>query len=80
MGHKASDFYCYHYFYVTDLLVKDDKRSLFEAENKTVFLVYKNLESKHKLAILDLENQDKELNRPLLEHDHHTAKAFEQEF
>ena len=52
----ARDFFCYHYFYIQNLFVRDDKRSLFESEEKLVFLLYKKSEAdaKYNLAILNL--------------------------
>ena len=52
---EAGDFFCYHYFYIQNFV------KFSEAANGLVFLIYKNSESNHILAILNLENHDKEL-------------------
>ena len=72
-----NNFYCYHYFYIKDLIERDDK-SLFETENEKLFLVYKNSNSSHDLALLNLDIQINELNRPLIAHDHISTNAFNQ--
>ena len=71
---SARDFNCYHYFYIKNFV------RLEEAANGLVFLIYKQSNSDNILAILDLENHGKEINKPLIAHDHVSTQAFEQEF